>query len=773
SPTGYGGGIFITGNGDYNAVSKVLDFKKMKFNGNTAEKAGQTMYVAITKVAEWCRTGTAGEYVKGNYTDGTSSKGELVGIPVNNYTFVSYSTSTINSQQKYLEDYWNVDRVEYYIKSGGSDSSQCTSFVPCLSFEAQLIKDHINDATSVLVYIYDTTYISSTRVISQLATPRTFRNYPLTSTTPSVILIRSSGGFDVTGKVRFQLIKFIIDNTVTLQDNPVIYGKTSTAEVDIQDCQFSVQNAGSQIEKSFVSLIKGGNHIISNLKAKDISSLKNIIFVDFDEAGQIRISDSQFENITKNDDQVIGGTVSATLFHSSNRIDITDCTFTSCKAQGTWGGAIFINTKNSAIVATISRTQISKCEAQRGGGLFVRTELGGQIVIDNQCVFKECKANAGNGGGIKAELNYTSGTVTSFLIQDALIQDCQAFPSTQHPSSTGFGGGICIGVTGTYDVASQSIDLHGMKIYGNTADKNGQSLYVVMTKLKEWCETGLLGEYVKGNYSDDTSAETDLEGFVMDFRDFYQQSHSQSDNKILEHYWNSPIPSFSIWHVLYRNGGQQGSDSSDCGEVTASCKTIEHAIKQVSLKKAGSIEQYVEVKNIGINQIGYDLQYPMQLSKSDSHTDVIKIMKQMYGTPTEMTGNAEIKILKNNDNTKEDGKQGWISACEGLQLRFYCINIIMDTISKLSIPIVCIEGTNSILELNTVTFSGIKLSPTSEPKGIIQIKVDNSQLIGTNSKFQNIEIESKGGNAIRIENSGSNPITATLNNCEFNTINSI
>ncbi|KAA6389834.1 MAG: hypothetical protein EZS28_014639, partial [Streblomastix strix] len=454
-------------------------------------------------------------------------------------------------------------------------------------------------------------------------------------------------------------------------------------------------------------------------------------------------------------------------------LDISDCTFTQCKAQDTRGGAIFINTKNSTIIVTISRTQISKCEAQRGGGLFVRTEFGGQIVIDNQCVIKECKANAGNGGGIKAELNYATGTVTSFLIQDALIQDCKAFPSTSHPSSTGFGGGIFIGVTGTYDVTSKSIDLHGMKIYKNTADKNGQSLYAVMTKLKEWCETGLLGEYVKGNYSDDTSAETDLEGFVMDFRDFYTSSHSQTDNKILEHYWNSPIPSFSIWHVLYRNGGQQGSDSPDCGEVISSCKTIEHAIKQVSLKQAGSVEQYVEVKNIGINQNGYDLQYPMQLSKSDSHTDVIKIMKQMYNTPSEMIGNAEIKILKNNDNSKESNTQGWISTSEGLQLRFQCINIIMDTISKLSIPIVYIEGTNSILELNTVTFSGIKLSPTSEPKGIVQINVDNSQLIGTNSKFQNIEIDSKGGNAIRIENSGSNPVTATLTACEFNTIDSI
>jgi hypothetical protein len=34
----------------------------------------------------------------------------------------------------------------------------------------------------------------------------------------------------------------------------------------------------------------------------------------------------------------------------------------------------------------------------------------------------------------------------------------------------------------------------------------------------------------------------------------------------------------------------------------------------------------------------------------------------MYGTPSEMLGNAEIKIMKNNDNNKENGKFGWISS---------------------------------------------------------------------------------------------------------------
>ncbi|KAA6364675.1 MAG: hypothetical protein EZS28_039798, partial [Streblomastix strix] len=52
SPTGYGGGIFLTGSGDYDPSSKRLDLKGMRIFGNIAEIAGQSLYVAMTKVAE-------------------------------------------------------------------------------------------------------------------------------------------------------------------------------------------------------------------------------------------------------------------------------------------------------------------------------------------------------------------------------------------------------------------------------------------------------------------------------------------------------------------------------------------------------------------------------------------------------------------------------------------------------------------------------------------------------------------------------------------------
>ncbi|KAA6400992.1 MAG: hypothetical protein EZS28_003485 [Streblomastix strix] len=773
-PTGYGGGIFLTGTGTYNTLSKMLDFKKMKILGNIADKGGQSLYIAMTKIVDWCRTGTSGEYVKGNYFDGISNQNELQGIPVNSSTFNSYSSAQINSQQNFLEDYWNINRVEYYTQSNGSNGWQCTSSSPCETLDAPTIQSNINNEISCFVYIYDNTSILNTILISQTVTPRSFRNYPLDSTQLSSILIKSTGIFCITGKVRFYLINFIMESIELQQNLPGIYEYSRSAEIDLQDCQFHMQDTVSQIEKCFIYLEKGGNHIISNLKLKDISSKENIIRVDFNESGSMIITESQFQNITKIGNEVDGGAISAILDYSSNRLDIKDCKFASCKAQDSFGGAVNVEIQKQYAQFILSRTQFLQCDSQSGGGLSILIIKGGSIIIENSCEFMQCKA-FGNGGGICAYLEYQHGNTASFVISGALILNCKALMSSSSPTHTGYGGGIGITVRRNYGSSFQTIDLKGMKIYGNSAQQGGQSLYIIMSKLQQWCEQGLLGEYVKGNYSDTDSDENDLQGLPIEANQFTSktQQYIQNNQKTLEDYWRVPLPQYSIWHVQQRFEQQNGRDYTNCGEITSACKTIEYAIQQISIKK-GSATTKVDEKNIGISQFGYDLINPLQLSKSFIYTSSIKIMKQLYGTPSQMSGNAEIKILKNNDNNKENGKQGWISALEGLQLRFYNLNIIMDN-SQLTIPIIYIQDSDSKLELNSITFSGIKLSPspTTEAKGIIHINYDNSQFIAQSCIFQNIQIESKGGNAIRILNSGSNPITSVLNACQFNNISSI
>ncbi|KAA6363528.1 MAG: hypothetical protein EZS28_040944, partial [Streblomastix strix] len=44
------------------------------------------------------------------------------------------------------------------------------------------------------------------------------------------------------------------------------------------------------------------------------------------------------------------------------------------------------------------------------------------------------------------------------------------------------------------DDSSPKFDLSGMKILGNTADKGGQSIYIIMSELQELCRIGTAGE---------------------------------------------------------------------------------------------------------------------------------------------------------------------------------------------------------------------------------------------------------------------------------------
>ncbi|KAA6367987.1 MAG: hypothetical protein EZS28_036486, partial [Streblomastix strix] len=439
-PTGYGGGIFLSGNGEYDPSTKRLDLKGMKIHGNSADKSGQSLYVVMTSVEEWCKYGIAGEYVKGDYQNGISNQNELQGIPIDSSTFkYYYSSIQIIEIQNYLDEYWNVDRNEYYVNDSGSDVWQCTEQQHCKTLEASLIKNLPKDGTQL-----------------------------------STILIKSVGRFNITGKAVFYLINFIMEST-GYQEIPGIYGLSQTAEIEVEDCQFCMQNAGSQIGKCFVRLNYGGNHIITNLNSKNISSEENIIKVNFANPGSLSISNSQFENITKIGSQVVGGVINAILTYESNRFDITNCSFTTCKAQDTWGGAVYAEIQHSNAQFILTCTQIIQCEAQKGGGLHIKSSTTGQVILDNLCEFKQCIATSGNGGGIYADLEYSTTEQSLFLIKDVLIQDCQALLSPNAIISTGFGGGIFIGVRGTYNSSTQSLDLKGMKIYGNSAIQGGQS----------------------------------------------------------------------------------------------------------------------------------------------------------------------------------------------------------------------------------------------------------------------------------------------------------
>ncbi|KAA6370623.1 MAG: hypothetical protein EZS28_033850, partial [Streblomastix strix] len=374
---------------------------------------------------------------------------------------------------------------------------------------------------------------------------------------------------------------------------------------------------------------------------------------------------------------------------------------------------------------------------------------------------------------LSANVNSINVQLRQEVIQDTTIHECKATTNESSSSPSGYGGGIFLSGSNDYDQTTDTLDFSGMLISGNSADKAGQSMYVAMTKVKEWCKQGTLGEFVKGNYSDETSDESELEGIPLSLAGFNSQSQSYiSDNqRHLEYYWDSPRG--QIWHILNKDFELIiGSDQTGCAEFDNPCRTIAYAIQQISIEKGGSITSIIPEKRIGIHQGGYDLTAPYQFSKSNSYTDCVKIMKQLYGTSQVMSGKAELKIIKGSSgSTVENDQKGWISASGGIELKFYFIKFITDK-SKLNIPVIYIQDENTNLELDSVTFSDINLSPADEPKGIIHIDVDYNEFVVSDCVFERITIEGEGGSAIRIENDQENAFTATIEGTQFNNISS-
>ncbi|KAA6401903.1 MAG: putative NEK protein kinase [Streblomastix strix] len=205
-------------------------------------------------------------------------------------------------------------------------------------------------------------------------------------------------------------------------------------------------------------------------------------------------------------------------FNSTKQILIENCN------SAELGGGIYCLIENLGQIH-INSLKLNKCNSQKdGGGICAEIESGGQLTLDNQCEFYHCKSN-GNGGGICVQINISKQC--TFIIKYAYFHECQSITNTSLSySQSGFGGSLFLGGEGDYDPTSKLIDLHGMKIYNNTASKYGQSLYVAMTQIAEWCKYGILGEYVKGNYSDTYSYEKDLEGIPIEY---YSFNHSTSE----------------------------------------------------------------------------------------------------------------------------------------------------------------------------------------------------------------------------------------------------
>ncbi|KAA6372712.1 MAG: hypothetical protein EZS28_031760 [Streblomastix strix] len=202
------------------------------------------------------------------------------------------------------------------------------------------------------------------------------------------------------------------------------------------------------------------------------------------------------------------------------------------------GGGLYAVIQNEATAEIIKATFIYCSSSYYGGGIYSHIESGGQVILDKSCEFYQ--SNNGLGGRIYVWINLTAKC--SFAIKDAFIHECAVLNSTNSSlsySRSGFGGGIFLGYNGDYDPSTKLIDLRGMKIYNNSADKYGKSLFVAMIKIEEFCKQRTQGEYAKGNYSDTYSNETDLYGIPMDLFTFFYATPEmiQQQSQPLKPWW--------------------------------------------------------------------------------------------------------------------------------------------------------------------------------------------------------------------------------------------
>ncbi|KAA6381284.1 MAG: hypothetical protein EZS28_023188, partial [Streblomastix strix] len=219
-----------------------------------------------------------------------------------------------------------------------------------------------------------------------------------------------------------------------------------------------------------------------------------------------------------------------------NSIVVMNTIINYCNAQT--GGGIYCDAFNSDL--TFNNITVNYCFTLNGsgGGMYCDIYRSSRIILDQQSKFLECRSESGNGGGIYIDIDFA--TQCYFIIQDATIQDSQAIadPTIEKPP-TGFGGGIFLTGSGDYQPKSQRLNFAGMMIYNNSADNGGMSLFVSISKVKQWCYYGDDGEYVKGNYSDVTSNKFELLGIPLNSSQFKNQTINQIDKKqkYLEYWW--------------------------------------------------------------------------------------------------------------------------------------------------------------------------------------------------------------------------------------------
>ncbi|KAA6397892.1 MAG: hypothetical protein EZS28_006579, partial [Streblomastix strix] len=482
---------------------------------------------------------------------------------------------------------FDVSGDTFYVSTTGVDNNGCQSQNHCQTLDSETLQMMVEYSYEYTLYIMDETSISSTFEISPTQSlPRKFTNNPIIGGLNN-ILINENGQFHITGSALFEMIKFTMLGQASLQNGGFINANLTSSSSNLQFvfCIFdqckAIDNGGALSLVTFTktdttlrdmsfqhceSQNEGGAFQCSINNGAKLTIAGLLTFQDCKTLSDSGYGGALYAKINGENSQLIfkysvtfercsgqsGGGMRLIVQNKGNFTINGQCNFTNCSSSNI-GGGIYLETNNGTVnfnqteqiliencscdgygggiycsisnngQIQINNIKLRNCKSQRsGGGIYAIINDGGQLILDKSCEFNQCESH-GNGGGIYVQINLTEQF--SFLIKDASIHECKSVTNTSLSySQTGFGGGLFFGCNGDYDPSTELIDLRGMKIYNNSADKYGCSLFIVMKQVIEFCKQGFLGEYVKGNYSDAYSDEHDLVGIPVDFSTFNSSS---------------------------------------------------------------------------------------------------------------------------------------------------------------------------------------------------------------------------------------------------------
>ncbi|KAA6396983.1 MAG: hypothetical protein EZS28_007493 [Streblomastix strix] len=414
----------------------------------------------------------------------------------------------------------DVTCLDYYVRESGIDTQTCTSSSPCKTLNASTIKNNLNTADAYNVYIYDNTTLPSTLTITRTSPVRKFaKDSTSISSFGDLIINETNTYFNVSGSILFEKINFIVQSGGIVECKAKEDGGGICADI----LSGSILTIDEQCQFIDCYADEGGGLFAWIHDSSSLLTLQECLFRGCKSGGGAYVYSyigAQLNKVTfENCSSYRGGGIYFIL-NNLTQLVINGSTFNSCRASS-YGGGIYLEYYSSSL--EFIDTTFFNCSAEYyGGGMCIKCYSKNSIftITSNSIIFKECSAI--RGGGIYIDL--------------AISNQSLSYP-------TGFGGGIFLVGYGDYDVLSNRLDFKGMKIFNNSATNGGQNLYVVMTKLQEWCQYGNKGEYVKGNYSDSTSYLCELEGIPINFTTFNSSTIDQikQQQKQLEQFWNEDI----------------------------------------------------------------------------------------------------------------------------------------------------------------------------------------------------------------------------------------